>query len=355
MAEAASNLNFYFIPSQDTIPAKKTIDSLQGIDTALLRFEMRRAEVERQKQIASQKQIKTIVPKLEIDTSCFFCPTRPIIHIEESLISNLYINNKSGEDLLLGRSHFYQATKELLPVFAETKGKHTYKGDFPIEKPLKRLDLLPEISIVPSVLLLLLLIIIRRAFTRYILSLLHSTLKLYYAEKVYNEKSILGQNANVLLDLLYFLSVPFIVLYATNYLEPTIVEEIGTYWFLGYGFSILLGLRTFRFITIKTISYISDNRSELGFLYANQLMYSRIVGLILAPIVFLISYSGGLLQMAFLIIASVVIGLALIINQFRTVQVFIRKGFSIFYLLLYLCALEIIPLLIIYKELKGVD
>jgi len=354
MAKLAYKINFYFTTGQDTIPAKRTIDSMQVTDSVRLRFEKRRAEVEKQKQIASQRQIKTIASKLEPDTTCFFCPTGPIKHIEESLISNLY-SNKSGEDLLLGRSHYYQATKELLPVFAETKGKHTYKGDFPIEKPLKSLDLLPETSIAPSVLLLLLLIIIRRAFTRYILSLLHSTLKLYYAEKVYNEKSILGQNANVLLDLVYFLSVPFIVLFATNYLEPTIVEEIGTYWFFGYGFSILLGLRTFRFITIKTISYISDNRSELGFLYANQLMYSRIVGLILAPIVFLISYSEGLLQMAFLIIASVVIGLALIINQFRTVQVFIRKGFSIFYLLLYLCALEIIPLLIIYKELKGVE
>ncbi len=355
MVKFAPTIYFNFASSQDTIPAKRTNDSLQGIDTVLLRFETGRAEVERQKQIATQRQIKTTPLKLETDTTCFFCPTGPVKLIEESLISNLYNNNKSGEDLLLGRANFYQATKELPPVFAETKGKHSYKGDFPLEKPLKHIDHFLELSIVPSVLLLLLFIIIRRTFTRYVLSLLQSTLQLFYAEKVYNEKSILGQNANVLLDLVYFVSVPFTLLFATNYLDPSIVEGIGTYSFLGYGFSILLGLRTFRFITIKTISYISDNRSELGFLYANQLMYSRIVGLFLAPIVFLISYSEGLLKMAFLIIALGVIGLALIINQFRTIQVFIRKGFSIFYLLLYLCALEIIPLLIIYKELKGVE
>jgi len=43
----------------------------------------------------------------------------------------------------------------------------------------------------------------------------------------------------------------------------------------------------------------------------------------------------------------------MIFRMIRTIKVFIDNGLSIFYFILYLCALEIVPLLVIWKEVQA--
>lgn len=353
MVTAPRHTTFEFL--QDTVPVKKRADSLQGIDSELLKSELRRAEIEKHKQQAAQKLVKPNVTKPITDTICNFCPVIPAPSLEQSLITNLYQQSGATDDRICGIKEFNEATKTNPPVFIETVSRPNSSGDYPAEKPISRHDLLPDLAILPAVLLLVLFIFARRTFARYIVNLIQSALQPFYAEKVFKEKSVLGQIANLILDVLYFLSVPFILFFLVNHIEPAIVESIGSVWFIAYTLIALVALRLYRFVTVKTMAYVSDNWSEMGFLYFNQQMYSRVIGLLLSPLVFLISYTEGSLQSVVIYFAAALLSIFLLLNQFRTFQVFIRKGFSIFYLLLYLCALEIIPLLVIYKELRGVD
>jgi len=51
------------------------------------------------------------------------------------------------------------------------------------------------------------------------------------------------------------------------------------------------------------------------------------------------------------IIGFIGIGITLILMLYKLIQIFFYKGYSIFYLLLYLCALEIMPVLVLVKAL----
>jgi len=79
-----------------------------------------------------------------------------------------------------------------------------------------------------------------------------------------------------------------------------------------------------------------------------------VFGVVAVPFVFIMAYGKGIPQsISFYALASLFI-IMLILRFFRSLKVFLNKGFSIFYFILYLCALEIIPVLIVFKEILGV-
>jgi hypothetical protein len=159
-----------------------------------------------------------------------------------------------------------------------------------------------------------------------------------------------AQRANMFLDLLYFFSLPYIVLFTANYFDTSILSSINPFLALLIILLAFFSLRIFRFITIKSIGYISGQWDDVNLLYFNQLLFLRIIGLINVPVLFFLAYTDGTTHKIILLIALSLLCLSLILRSLRMFQVFIKKGFSIFYFLLYLCALEIIPLLILIKE-----
>ena len=76
---------------------------------------------------------------------------------------------------------------------------------------------------------------------------------------------------------------------------------------------------------------------------------NRSLGLILLPIVILVSFAPAKNPM-FIALSGIVIVLIfnLVLLQ-RGIFILMKKQFSIFYLFLYLCTLEFLPLILIYK------
>jgi hypothetical protein len=63
----------------------------------------------------------------------------------------------------------------------------------------------------------------------------------------------------------------------------------------------------------------------------------------------LITYTRGFISTFIIYLSISITIIILIIRIIRILRVFVDRGFSIFYFILYLCALEISPLLIIWK------
>jgi hypothetical protein len=81
----------------------------------------------------------------------------------------------------------------------------------------------------------------------------------------------------------------------------------------------------------------------------------RFAGLFLFAIVILISYTKFLPVNALIISGLIIIGLTYLFRVIRLLIIFINRNISIFYLILYLCALEILPVLVIAKYFTGLD
>jgi len=109
---------------------------------------------------------------------------------------------------------------------------------------------------------------------------------------------------------------------------------------------IILKLLTYRFIGF-TFDSLTETQEYIFYLKLGN----RIMGLIMFPIVvalFLIQGDGALF---WLILGGIIVIFFSIIGLYRGMRVIAQKVFSIYYMILYLCTLEILPLLLLWRIL----
>jgi hypothetical protein len=123
------------------------------------------------------------------------------------------------------------------------------------------------------------------------------------------------------------------------------------------GYLFILG-GVLSYFGLKKLAYylqgsISRNVQEtLEFLF-NMNIYNRILGLFLLPVNLIVAFTP-LKDPEWVVAAGIfIIGFFYILLIFRGIKILMRKHFSIFYLILYLCTLEILPLLFISELIRG--
>jgi hypothetical protein len=79
----------------------------------------------------------------------------------------------------------------------------------------------------------------------------------------------------------------------------------------------------------------------------------RIGALFMFVIIILMSYTHILPAGDLIISGLFIVGLIYLIRFIRLLVIFLNRSISIFYLILYLCALEILPVLIVVKYFTG--
>ena len=78
------------------------------------------------------------------------------------------------------------------------------------------------------------------------------------------------------------------------------------------------------------------------------------MGILILPILLFVVYTRGVFQHVVIWAALGGIGVVLIMRIIRGIAFSLKKDISIFYMFLYLCALEIVPLALLYRWLEGV-
>jgi hypothetical protein len=85
----------------------------------------------------------------------------------------------------------------------------------------------------------------------------------------------------------------------------------------------------------------------------NLRIYHAVPGIVLSPLVFWLFYARPVVERVLLFAIVGTLALYLLLRCVRWVKILFKHGISIFYLILYLCALELLPLLVLYKALGG--
>jgi hypothetical protein len=108
-----------------------------------------------------------------------------------------------------------------------------------------------------------------------------------------------------------------------------------------------------KFVIISLVSYLFDAEKLTRNYFYNTFLINNFVGLILLPIILLIAYNR-LIPADLLIKAGAFIFIASFIYRItRGVVIAIADGtYSVFHILLYLCTLEILPILFLIKLIK---
>lgn len=144
----------------------------------------------------------------------------------------------------------------------------------------------------------------------------------------------------------------FLYLALTFYMTLPVADYGGLPAFLLLLTAISLLVAVRHIISVAT-GLISERRDVFSEYLNNIYILYRVAGIALFPLIIAICYVPGLPAGALVISGVTVMALVVMFRIFRLLAIFLQHGVSIFYFLLYLCALEILPVAVLYRVIAA--
>ena len=195
--------------------------------------------------------------------------------------------------------------------------------------------------------LVILLSSVRIGYGRYISTLFHSLVSYSASVRMFREKNYSILHGAVRLEFMFY-----IIISLFSYLVfVNVSNESANFKMMDFG--IILGILGSYFI-LKKLLYRALGNIFIGASDTNEVIfnmdnYYRAAGIVLLPVVAFIAFnsSGS-------VVIAIVTGIFLFVVFYltllkRCISILLKKQISILYLFLYLCTLEFLPLLMIYK------
>ncbi len=173
------------------------------------------------------------------------------------------------------------------------------------------------------------------------------------ANKMSKNNSLLQNQLDGALYLFYFLSMAFLLYYVELRIALLPYGLQGGALFF-FNLALLVALFLGR-VVLHNITGILFNRVRIirEYLY-NMFIFNKLSGLIALPLLFLLVYTRGTPQEVIFWISIFTLAGIIVMRLIRAIVFSYRKEVLFFYMFLYLCALEIIPLVLLYRWLEGV-
>ena len=203
------------------------------------------------------------------------------------------------------------------------------------------------------ILSLLLLTWIKIFYIQFLSPVLVSAFNYKAASKLFNERNASAQNAFLVLQLIFAINSGLFLYFIVGHfnLKMPGIDDFAIFLSLS---AVLIVLFAIRFFALKLLGFLFDKRRIFSEYRHNLLLYNKVYGILLLPLIAGLLYLGdGFFNL--IIYSGLILGAIIYLLQLvRGIEIIIKEEFSVFYLILYLCAFEILPVLFLYKLFQVV-
>ena len=175
-----------------------------------------------------------------------------------------------------------------------------------------------------------------------------------FVGQIVREENVMFQRISIFLSIAFLLVSSLFIFQAGSYFQLSFASNSS----LANYSVILISLFVFYLLKLSAINFLGfllKVEKEMKEYVFTLFLYNHFIGVGLIPVVVLITFVPGFASKNVFLIAA---GLVLITFLLRTIRSYGNVSgasrFSIFYLFLYLCALEILPLVIIAKLIINI-
>ncbi len=188
----------------------------------------------------------------------------------------------------------------------------------------------------------------RLFFSKYFMALMKSFHSYNYASSLYYGKNSLTIRASTLLNFTFFLTAGTFMFQCMNYYDISLSSLNPVIQFLLLP-AFFLAWYIWNYLTTGFIGFVFLRQRSFHEYFHNYNLYRKILGIVLFPVIVVLQYISPEFKPLIMLIGSIVFGILYFTHILRGLLIFIKKNISIFYLILYLCALEFLPLVVFYK------
>jgi hypothetical protein len=185
-------------------------------------------------------------------------------------------------------------------------------------------------------------------YKKYFSLLLGSLLSYQLSLKLFREKNILTRRVSFVLNFIYSVVLAVFILRTLEFYEIKIFN-FNTFETLLLLINLVIIISIVRLLILNFVGIIFNSAQIFNEYIHNNYIINKNMGLILFPLLIMQVYINEKIKGVFIITGISLIIILYIMRLYRGFQIIIKKDIFLFYLILYLCTLEIFPLLLGYK------
>ncbi|MBN2348248.1 MAG: DUF4271 domain-containing protein [Bacteroidales bacterium] len=202
------------------------------------------------------------------------------------------------------------------------------------------------------ILCILIIIWIGKISKGFIRSIMNSIASYQFTFRLFKEKNIIQKQLSAILNVIYVITISVFFYLLLEYYQLKIFDFSGLSAYLIIFLAVAFFLLA-RYTVLKITGFLF-NKIELFNEYLHTIfLLNKNIGIFLLPVIIALIYVPFSLKNYVIIIGIILIFFGIILRIFRGFQIILKKDVLIFYLILYLCTLEILPLLLGYKFLNS--
>ena len=185
-------------------------------------------------------------------------------------------------------------------------------------------------------------------YNKFINQIIQSLTNFQLSAKLFRDQNIFTRRVSFVLNLNFVLAISvYIYLFFGNF--NIIPFKYSDFTSLLIYIGTITAVLLLRYIVLNLVGYIFQKQREFQEYLHEILMIYKNLGIFLIPIIFGIAYIHEDVRIYLFYLGGLMIFCAFIIRIVKGFKILINKDVLIFYLILYLCTLEILPFLILYR------
>ncbi len=170
--------------------------------------------------------------------------------------------------------------------------------------------------------------------------------------RLFVSKNILYYRISIILNLLYGIVLSLFILLVLDYYNLKIFSYKGFSAWLIIS-SVILLILLFRYLSLKLVGFFFNSSAIFNEYIHNIFLINKNLAVFLLPFVIALIYIPYNIKNTVIIFCAIMLLAGLFLKIIRGFQIIIKKDVFIFYLILYLCTLEILPVLLGIKFLNS--
>lgn len=196
--------------------------------------------------------------------------------------------------------------------------------------------------------LVVLFVWIRLFYSKFFNALANALVSFQLSVKLFQERNVLLQRVSIVLDFIYVIVTSIFIFELIEFtgVAGTGMKGINLFLLL---VNIIMLYAILRVMILRMTGSLFLVRPLFSEYIHNTFVINKGLGILLFPVVIMAHYLPDDLIPVMLVLGIVFFSIAFLYKSFRAYQIIIRRDILIFYLILYLCTLEILPLLLGYK------
>jgi len=187
---------------------------------------------------------------------------------------------------------------------------------------------------------------------KYFFSVIKSVFIYQYSTNIVKEKDSLTGRVSFVFNTTYFLSLSLFIFQLFDFFKISLYHD-NSLLLYSLIISSLLLLNIYRFLSSKLIGFLFMKENVFNEYFFNLNLFNKNIGLYILPLVILYNFVQVSNYESIVFSGLILISILLLLFIIRSFQIIIRNNVSIFYMILYLCAFEIAPILILLKVLQS--